>query len=111
MELWIRSQDREILILAQHLDIYDASFDECCWSIEESGTTIASYNSKERALEVLDEIQNILMPKGIIKFNELINYEDIKRMKEKFDNNYVILDKNMELLQQIETHIYQMPKD
>ena len=62
MNLWIRSQNKEILILAEHLDIYDASVeDEELFVIEESGTDLGSYKTKERALEVLDEIQSLLI--------------------------------------------------
>lgn len=59
MELWIRSQDRETLKQAYHLDIYsllDSEIDNY-WYIEESGTDLGVYNSKERALEILNEIQ------------------------------------------------------
>ncbi len=55
MELWIRSQDKEVLILASHLDIYPV--DKNVYAIEESGVDLGNYKSKERALEVLDEIQ------------------------------------------------------
>ena len=58
MDLWIKSQDKEVLILANHLDIYQ--IDENVYAIEESGVDLGTYKSKERALEVLDEIQNIL---------------------------------------------------
>lgn len=67
MELWIRSQDREILIEAHLLDIYNASVEEECYVIEESGTDLGSYKTKERALEVLDEIQELFIKKDIVK--------------------------------------------
>ena len=61
MELWIRSQDREILAKAEHLDVYNASVeDEELFVIEECGTDLGSYNTKERALEVLDEIDKYM---------------------------------------------------
>ena len=41
MELWIRSQDKETLKLAEMLDIYDLSDSEGqCWAIEECVATI-----------------------------------------------------------------------
>ena len=59
MELWIRSQDREILRLADMLDIYEIGDDEeKRFFIEESGVEMGCYKSKERVLEVLDEIQD-----------------------------------------------------
>ena len=63
MELWIRSQDKETLIKIEHLDIYN-SWDN--WIIEECGVDLGHYKTKERALEVLDEIQDILKPKMIV---------------------------------------------
>lgn len=62
MNLWIRSQDKEILTKAEHLDIYNASIEnETSFVIEESGTDLGNYKTKERAIEVLDEIQAYLM--------------------------------------------------
>ena len=67
MELWIRSQDKERLILAQNLDIYDCTLEddeEEHWWIEESGIDLGEYTSKERALEVLDEIEEHIQKQG-----------------------------------------------
>jgi hypothetical protein len=56
MELWIRSQDRENLIpVSNPICIIDTEI-----VYKESATyiiTLAKYKTKERALEVLDEIQ------------------------------------------------------
>jgi len=65
MELWIRSQDKEKIFKSDGLMIYCtckempniASY-EICDSFEGS---IATYKSKERALEVLDEIQTAII--------------------------------------------------
>lgn len=71
MNLWIRSQDKEILMLVNTV----------CLAEDEDGTIIAigidgkikiaigKYKTKERALEVLDEIQETIC---LDKFN----YED-----------------------------------
>lgn len=68
MELWVRSQDREILAKAELLDVYNASIEnEELFVIEESGTDLGSYKTKERALEVLDEIQELFIKKDIVK--------------------------------------------
>ena len=63
MELWIRSQDKEILVKVNNLslalnkdetcEIINSFEDHQCWEL-------GTYTTKERALEVLDEIQNIL---------------------------------------------------
>ena len=62
MNLWVRSQDKENLILIKNpICVYDNKI-----IYKESASyiiTIAEYKTKERAIEVLDEIQNyILLP-------------------------------------------------
>ena len=57
MELWIRSQDRTILRKVDTIGIVEG---RDFWSIDENLTvSFGKYKTKERALEVLDEIQNI----------------------------------------------------
>ena len=62
MELWIRSQDKDSLIKVERIElIYDlSSKDIQLIHIETDKGRIGSYETKERALEILDEIQNIL---------------------------------------------------
>ena len=60
MELWIRSQDKEVL--TRVVDIWkDADTNEI-WSKSSFATKncLGIYKTKERALEVLDEIQKLL---------------------------------------------------
>lgn len=98
MDLWIRSQNKEILILAEHLDIYDASVeDEELFVIEESGTDLGSYKTKERALEVLDEINDIKWYKYMaeLSWNDFIRIINDKTQSEKIKlfsnmNTYVM---------------------
>ncbi len=58
MNLWIRSQDKERLTEVNDLRIYYGK-EEDLWAIEDCDD-LGYYKTKERALEVLDEIQNIL---------------------------------------------------
>ena len=63
MELWIRSQDKRIL---QKVDsIYlNANYDNrriCTNDSRDYESDLGEYKTKERALEVLDEIQDILI--------------------------------------------------
>lgn len=58
MELWIRSQDRTILRKVDTIGIVEG---RDFWSIDENLTvSFGKYKTKERALEVLTEIQNML---------------------------------------------------
>ena len=61
MELWIRSQDRETLMLANHLDIYCLGDGTPEYYIEECGVDMGCYKNKERALEILDDIEDKLI--------------------------------------------------
>ena len=77
MELWIRSQDKELLKKINNIEIDYLDFKKYSYvkdieskgeySIRGNGETLGQYKTKERALEVLDEIQNILLPKIIVK--------------------------------------------
>ena len=70
MELWIRSQDRESLkkintgfYLKQ--DLSDYAKGEVIFIV--SGDKLGEYETKERALEVLDEIQHLFIEKEPFK--------------------------------------------
>jgi len=57
MQLWIRSQDQEILELITYLGIHKGLNDT--WVVE-GGDVTGIYKTKKRALKILDEIQSIL---------------------------------------------------
>ena len=64
MELWIRSQDRTKLVKADNISYMDTAEDyerkvHSLWN--DCKGILGIYKTKERALEVLDEIQRILM--------------------------------------------------
>ena len=111
MDLWIRSQDRTKLIKANEINVYQ--YDESAglgndWHIFVRDYEVGVYKSKERALEVLDTIQNILQP--------IINYQPIVR--EKFDEKTMLLPyieheqvgSKTEIIQ-FSTYVYEMPKE
>ena len=87
MELWIRSQDKTILSKAQNIIIRENKNEnnETNYAIVDI-YTMGIYKSKERALEVLDEIQS-----KIATLN--------------FQNHFIGTDFNI-----IESNIYQMPE-
>ena len=60
MEIWIRSQDKTTLI--RSYEIYIAEYGKDSYVIRAKRTShiLGAYNSFERALKVLDEIQAIL---------------------------------------------------
>jgi len=61
MDLWIRSQDKRMLCKPQYIELYgdnEVHFGD----VNIGYRCVATYKSKERALEVLDEIQKFLQP-------------------------------------------------
>lgn len=63
MELWIRRQDKECLMKVDRLD-YDLQNNEHRIMVNGYQKLVAKYETKERALEVLDEIQYYIQNQG-----------------------------------------------
>ena len=53
--MWIRSQDKEMLLNCECFDILD---EDTIWIIYGCNTTLATYSTEEKALKVLDMIEN-----------------------------------------------------
>ena len=105
MNLWVRSQDKENLILIKNpICVYDNKI-----IYKESASyiiTIAEYKTKERALEVLDEIQKLLKPTIITTGYECELKENIK---DKTSFNLDMIPTKTEI-QELSTFVYQMPE-
>lgn len=64
--MWIRSQDKKTLVKVDKLIIgYDK--DEKVYEIHNVYDSLGIYKSKERAIEVLDEIENKIMMNKVIE--------------------------------------------
>ena len=86
MELWIRSQDKKDLIKITNICMTKEEYDEI--GIFANGCIVGLYKSKERALEILDEIQSILC---------------FKRLESYFGEGIINIENN--------TALYLMPKE
>jgi len=112
MELWIRSQDGHKILKANEIyvckhdnnHVYANTSIECC--IE-----LGNYATKQRALEVLDEIQSKFKPKVIIKNLYTMNDENFKKAKEGL-NGIQAIDKktNLEFISN-DVIVYEMPQE
>lgn len=62
MELWVRSQDKELLMKTPELRYKQKGNDYSLLAYDTSGgyRILGVYKSKERAIEVLDEIQDYM---------------------------------------------------
>ena len=109
MELWIRSQDKERLTKATDIRLGYFNNNDNVWIIEDCDE-LGRYKTKKRALEILDEIQNILMPKTILNFDDIVKQDDVRRFKEAFyENEPIILNKAT--IEHLDTYVYEMPKE
>lgn len=102
MELWIRSQDREIMLSNPILIVDNDRILTPKNDYRDTHLILGHYKTKERALEVLDEIQNILSGKCILKSYDNVTPE--------FSENTII--KPCEVyIEQLNTYVYEMPED
>lgn len=83
MELWVRSQDKRILQKVDNIFL-DANYENKRISTYDGDNVeLGTYKSKDRALEVLDDIHNVL--KGNVENH--INKFDLYR-----DNNVIVYE-------------------
>ena len=99
MELWIRSQDKNVLVICSKLYVGGTYGNEI---IEEDMCSLGKYRSRERALEVLDEIQKILKPQLIIK--------DSGKIIGSFEDTIIRKGATYEL-KELSTYVYEMPEN
>ena len=119
MDLWIRSQEKERLIKPTDLYIEEtidyvnkcSEFDIYALNYANNDIIIGTYQTKERALEVLDDIQNIVNAKTIIKFNTLVPTKHIKRVKDAIDKNSIIELPDYEIKKLVGVIVYEMPEE
>lgn len=115
MELWIRSQDKSSIVKVDNLYVSVGNY--ICYYVEKgkevSGTyyrpsgELGRYKTKERALEVLDEIQNIIRPKYIL------NSVNTKSIGNAYYTKNGIIYKNGSnegSIHEISTLVYEMPE-
>ena len=102
MELWVRSQDKRILQKVDNIFL-DANYENKRISTYDGDNVeLGAYKTKERAIEVLNEIQNILKPQLIIK--------DSGEIIGSFEDTIVRKGATYEL-KELSTYVYQMPED
>ena len=110
MELWVRSQDKESLTKVSNVqythekgNLYtDVKGKHYIGTYYDNLKILGTYKTKERALEVLDEIQKLLMPQVIIK--------SIDASVEIANLNHIV-NPTYETIQQLNTYVYEMPKE
>ena len=107
MELWIRSQKneklRQGLFKVNEIELGDYDNDMNCLVINNL-YCVGIYKTKERAIEVLDEIQSLLQP--TIEYKPIVQEEYNPAYAYKY---FVKVDDNIEI-KELSTFVYQMPE-
>lgn len=106
MDLWIRSQDKREFVKAEHIEASQFSDDE--FIVDVNAMYFGSYKTKERAIEVLDEIQRCFKGRTIISPRKMTDYEGIK--KEFFDSGFIITDGSVDIIPS-DVIVYEIPKE
>lgn len=101
MELWIRSQDKKKLIKVNEIKI--ESVKDGNSFIYSNITDLGTYKSKERALEVLDEMQKLLQPQMVLS-------KVGKPIAETCDGTLYVEPDEYEI-KELSTYVYEMPKE
>ena len=86
MDLWIRSQDKEVLMKVGNIKYveYNGNHILNAFNTDQMGDfDIGIYSTKERALEVLDEIQGIITRNEALK-TMMPSVSDLNGYEEKF---------------------------
>lgn len=106
MDLWIRSQNKKRLDKVDSIEVYANSIFA---KINDENKEIGRYKTDKRALEVLEDIQNKISGKFIIKSKMSLNEESENRLKERYGADY-IFPPYLEEVQNLGIMVYQMPE-
>lgn len=105
MELWIRSKDKMKLTRVIDIGIFEEQEGYTIYYDDSIDNMLGTYATKERALEVLDEIQNILKPQLLVRRNDDNDKELLgalqKGVTQKLDMEF----------KELSTYVYEMPKE
>ena len=123
MKLWIRTQDKTKLMEAEELIIkevvktdannvngYKQEVVGC--NVLVGDIVVALYKTKERALQVLDEIQNALVGKIIVEPKYLAKQKDKEALKEMVEEKTIIKSQSVDIKSLNQNCVvYELPKE
>ena len=105
MELWVRTQDKECLTNISNIQYIYKNNMHGLGTYYDNLKILGTYETKERTLEVLDEIQDLLQLK--IEYKPIVQEEYNPAYTYK---HFVKVDDNMEI-KELSTFVYQMPAE
>ena len=106
MELWIRSQGKECLTKVSHLFVSRYNTIK-----QDDDIDLASYETRERALEVLDEIQDMLKPRNLIYTGDKLPIKDAAHLVKMTNSESISMLPSNASITQLGVLVYEMPKE
>lgn len=103
MDLWIRSQDKTTLIKSYEIYVSEYGKDSYVIRAKRTSHILGAYKTIERALEVLDEIQNLLKPQTVLS-------KVGKPIAETCDGT-VYREPDEYDIKELSTYVYEMPEE
>lgn len=110
MDLWIRSQNRKMMEKAVAVKIahYKENGKTTNSIVINNDYIFGEYATEERALEVLDEITNLIKPKYVIRCND---HKEVNKFLNNQNNDYVSVSDVGSVMNVNQTLYYEMPKE
>lgn len=117
MKLWIRSQNKENLAIIKSLCYANHGGKNVVMGGEETtfDIVLGKYHTKERCLEIIDEIQNIMCRSGMILFKDIditnLSPKDIEPFKAiNWCSSPIANEKSEVTVHTAEVVVYEMPE-
>jgi hypothetical protein len=113
MELWIRSQDKEKFLPIDKPIVYDFSeFGSHRIVYKESASyvmNLGTYNSKERALEILDMMQKLLTQRDcLLVTNKELTMDELETL---YSNDMVVVNDPNTKIETFDYIVFEMPQE
>lgn len=116
MELWIRSQNKEWFGKIDNIEarecsagmivrLQDATYSDEYDIYANGDIWVGTYENRERALEILDEIQNIMKP--VIMYSPVV--KDMTKPEDCYKK--VKLESYNSSIEMLDTYVYEMPEE
>lgn len=116
--LWIRTQNKENLAIIKSLCYANHGGKNFVMSGEETtfDIVLGKYHTKERCIEIINEIQKLLQSNGLIIFKDIecdnLSHKDIEPFKPLFYQSSVVSsDKGEITVHNVEDLVYEMPEE
>lgn len=112
MDVWVRSQDKEKLSNICTVYYESWSFNEQHHTVRCQTHELGEYATKERCLEIIDEIQGLLMGSQMLIFKDLdVTEAEMEYLKPFKGVMHKIGNEPQITVNQLNTVVYEMPQE